>query len=82
MITFARKINVTNHEPSRTDTLRAILHPSALKPFIILALYFLIYQFSGVNPVTFYAVEIIQVRFRGFEFIIVRVSVGVGVFLN
>lgn len=61
LINYANKINSSNKEPSKTDTLRAVLDPSALKPFIILALYFLIYQFSGVNPVTFYAVQIIQV---------------------
>ncbi|XP_054266614.1 facilitated trehalose transporter Tret1-like [Macrosteles quadrilineatus] len=59
LINFANKTN-SNKKSSMKDTLRAILHPSALKPFLILASYFLIYQFSGVNPVTFYAVEIIQ----------------------
>ncbi|KAL1464534.1 hypothetical protein WDU94_004168 [Cyamophila willieti] len=42
------------------ETLANIIDPACLKPFIILILYFLIYQFSGVNPVTFYAVEIFQ----------------------
>uniref|UniRef100_A0A1B6GJS3 Major facilitator superfamily (MFS) profile domain-containing protein n=1 Tax=Cuerna arida TaxID=1464854 RepID=A0A1B6GJS3_9HEMI len=61
LINFANKTKTaTDKEPTKGDTLRAILHPSALKPFAILALYFLFYQFSGVNPVTFYAVEIIQ----------------------
>lgn len=60
LINFANKTN-SNKKSSMKDTLRAVLHPSALKPFVILALYFLVYQFSGVNPVTFYAVEIIQV---------------------
>lgn len=43
------------------ETLAAIIDPACLKPFVILILYFLIYQFSGVNPVTFYAVEIFKV---------------------
>jgi hypothetical protein len=44
------------------ETLRALTSPAALKPFVILFIYFGIYQFSGVNPVTFYAVQVFQVR--------------------
>lgn len=36
------------------------MSPSALKPFGILFLYFMMYQFSGVNTITFYAVEIFR----------------------
>ena len=42
-------------------TLRALTSPSALKPFAILVTYFAIYQFSGVNSVTFYAVQVFKV---------------------
>lgn len=38
----------------------AILAPSCLKPFFILVVYFMLYQFSGVNTITFYAVEIFK----------------------
>lgn len=31
-----------------------------MKPFGILVLYFMLYQFSGVNTITFYAVQIFQ----------------------
>lgn len=62
LITFSQRNNL-DHSPSLKETVQGLLHPSALKPFIILALYFIIYQFSGVNPVTFYAVEVFQVTF-------------------
>uniref|UniRef100_A0A6B2EJE2 Putative sugar transporter n=1 Tax=Phlebotomus kandelakii TaxID=1109342 RepID=A0A6B2EJE2_9DIPT len=56
---FANK-NHTNVKMTGKETLAAIMSPSALKPFGILFLYFMIYQFSGVNTITFYAVEIFQ----------------------
>lgn len=36
------------------------MSPATLKPFAILVLYFMMYQFSGVNTITFYAVDIIS----------------------
>jgi facilitated trehalose transporter len=45
---------------SAKETFQAILEPACLKPFAILVIYFLMYQFSGVNTITFYAVEIFQ----------------------
>lgn len=39
---------------------KALIDPSALKPFGILFFYFMSYQFSGVNTLTFYAVEIFR----------------------
>ncbi|XP_075238185.1 facilitated trehalose transporter Tret1-like [Lycorma delicatula] len=59
LISFSQRNNL-DHLLSVKEKVQAILHPSALKPFIILSLYFIIYQFSGVNPVTFYAVEVFQ----------------------
>lgn len=56
---FAIKNN-TNVKMTPKETLAAIMSPSALKPFGILFLYFMMYQFSGVNTITFYAVEIFQ----------------------
>jgi SP family facilitated glucose transporter-like MFS transporter 8 len=45
---------------SGKDLLQALLAPSSLKPFGILVVYFLLYQWSGVNAITFYAVEIFK----------------------
>lgn len=59
MIAFAHKNNL--HKPTIRETLKGLTEASTLKPFFILTLYFLIYQFSGVNPVTFYAVSVFQV---------------------
>ena len=42
------------------ETLRALADASVRRPFFILIAYFGIYQFSGVNPLTFYAVDIFQ----------------------
>lgn len=60
LIDFADKNNV--QLSGLKETLRALTSPAALKPFVILFTYFGIYQFSGVNPVTFYAVQVFQVR--------------------
>lgn len=49
-----------NREVSGKEMLEALLAPSCLKPFFILVVYFMLYQFSGVNTITFYAVEIFQ----------------------
>jgi len=59
LLNFAAKNNVA-HLKGFKETFRALISPAALKPFIILFTYFGIYQFSGVNPVTFYAVQVFQ----------------------
>lgn len=57
--TFADKINAKK-KVSTKELFEAIIAPSCLKPFFILVIYFMLYQFSGVNTITFYAVEIFQ----------------------
>lgn len=50
-----------NESPSFKEKLRLICQPSTYKPFIIVSIYFLLSQFSGLNVVTFYAVDVIRV---------------------
>lgn len=45
---------------SPKEIIAALLEPACLKPFAILVTYFMMYQFSGVNTITFYAVSIFQ----------------------
>ncbi|CAL7933225.1 unnamed protein product [Xylocopa violacea] len=59
LINFSNKNNIKRLTGLREIT-SALLKPNALKPFTLLFLYFLIYQWSGTNVITFYAVEIFQ----------------------
>lgn len=56
---FANKTN-SQKEMTSKEIIKALLAPSCLKPFGILVIYFMMYQFSGVNTITFYAVEIFK----------------------
>ncbi|KAL5242630.1 hypothetical protein ACI65C_010040 [Semiaphis heraclei] len=42
------------------EKIRLICQPSAYKPFVIVSIYFLLSQYSGLNVVTFYAVDVIR----------------------
>ncbi|KZC05843.1 Facilitated trehalose transporter Tret1, partial [Dufourea novaeangliae] len=57
LINFSNKNNIKRLTGFR-EIVNALLKPNALKPFALLVLYFLIYQWSGTNVITFYAVEI------------------------
>ncbi|CAH0693826.1 unnamed protein product [Chilo suppressalis] len=59
MITFKEK-NCVEPLKSPREIIKALLSPSALKPFSILAVYFFLYQWCGVNTITFYAVEVFE----------------------
>ncbi|KAK3932868.1 Facilitated trehalose transporter Tret1 [Frankliniella fusca] len=56
MRAFAERNNVA--KLGWSDTFRELVKPAAVKPFLILVAYFGIYQFSGVNTITFYAVHV------------------------
>lgn len=43
------------------EKLWLVRQPSTYKPFVILSVYFLLSQFSGLNILTFYAVDVIRV---------------------
>ncbi|CAK1552855.1 unnamed protein product [Leptosia nina] len=76
MISFKEKNHV---EPLRTprEIIKALLAPSALKPFGILALYFFIYQWCGVNTITFYAVEVFEASGASLDKYSLTISMGV-----
>ncbi|XP_033187454.1 facilitated trehalose transporter Tret1-like isoform X1 [Bombus vosnesenskii] len=59
LINFSNKNNIKRLTGFR-EIVNALLKPNAVKPFTLLFLYFLIYQWSGTNVITFYAVEIFQ----------------------
>ncbi|XP_012275531.1 facilitated trehalose transporter Tret1 isoform X2 [Orussus abietinus] len=59
LVDFSNKNNLKRLTGLR-EIVRALLQPNALKPFTLLFLYFLIYQWSGTNTITFYAVDIFK----------------------
>jgi len=64
----------SNPPPKQHSILKALFEPAALKPFSILVMYFLIYQFSGVNSITFYAVEVNKPFMQGNNYRLVNLS--------
>jgi facilitated trehalose transporter len=63
-------------KPQNYSVWRSLFEPASLKPFSILVLYFLIYQFSGVNSITFYAVEVFRESYEGNDY---NLTVALGV---
>lgn len=55
-----RKNNNIKRLTGFKEIVQALVKPNAMKPFLILFFYFLIYQWSGTNVVTFYAVEVFE----------------------
>ncbi|KPJ18370.1 Facilitated trehalose transporter Tret1 [Papilio machaon] len=76
MIAFKEKNHV---EPLKTpkEILKALMSPSALKPFTILAVYFFIYQWCGVNTITFYAVEVFEASGAALDKYWLTISMGI-----
>lgn len=59
LVNFSNKNNIKRLTGPK-EIISAILKPSALKPYSLLFFYFLIYQWSGTNAITFYAVDIFR----------------------
>lgn len=68
---------LSNRDENVNDKLAALLSPATLKPFGILALYFFLYQSSGVNVITFYAVAIFQEAGSSFDKYTCTIILGV-----
>lgn len=75
---FTMKTQATARKPTFKETLSALFSPAAMKPFGILVTYFMLYQFSGVNTLTFYAVDIFELS--GSEFDANSCTIFMGVF--
>lgn len=58
LVNFSNKNNIKRLTGFR-EIATALIQPNALRPFLLLFLYFLIYQWTGTNAVTFYAVDIV-----------------------
>ncbi|XP_050681691.1 facilitated trehalose transporter Tret1-like isoform X2 [Leptidea sinapis] len=76
MITFKEKNHVEPLKSPR-EIFKALISPSTLKPFSILALYFFIYQWCGVNTITFYAVEVFEASGASLDKYFLTISMGV-----
>lgn len=73
LITFSKESESTSFK----EKLRLICQPSSYKPFIIVSIYFLLSQFSGLNVVTFYAVDVIRVSETSPFVLYIRFHIGV-----
>ncbi|XP_059052520.1 facilitated trehalose transporter Tret1-like [Achroia grisella] len=76
MIAFKEKNHVEPLKSPR-EIIKALMSPSALKPFTILAVYFFIYQWSGVNTITFYAVDVFVASGAQFDKFYLTISLGI-----
>lgn len=75
MVNFSNKNNLKRLTGFR-EIVTALVQPNAMRPFLILFLYFLIYQWTGTNAVTFYAVDIVALS--GIKLDKYLVTVGLG----
>ncbi|XP_011297405.1 facilitated trehalose transporter Tret1-like isoform X2 [Fopius arisanus] len=81
LVNFSKKNNLKRLTGFR-EIFQALTKPNALKPFAILVIYFLIYQWSGTNAVTFYAVEIFKASGTSINGYLATVILGVARLLS
>lgn len=76
MLNFAQKNN-TKRLTGFKETITAVMSPSSLKPFGILFTYFMIYQWGGVNTITFYAVQVFKESGTDMDEYLATITLGV-----
>ena len=76
LVDFNNKNNIKRLTGFR-EIVNALVQPNAVKPFALLFLYFLIYQWTGTNAVTFYAVEIVAISGIELDKYMVTVFLGI-----
>ncbi|KAJ8679358.1 hypothetical protein QAD02_015145 [Eretmocerus hayati] len=59
LVEFSNKNNLKRLTGFR-EIAGALIQPKARRPFLMLIMYFLIYQWTGTNAITFYSVEIVE----------------------
>ncbi|PSN45090.1 Facilitated trehalose transporter Tret1-2 [Blattella germanica] len=74
------KYQVNGHDASAQSTItmkEAFLHVTFVKPFLVMNLFFLVMQFSGVNAVAFYTVHILRDMGQGMNEYLATNIIGV-----
>lgn len=70
-------ISPTKRKASFSETLNTLFSPPVMKPFTILVIYFMLYQFSGVNTITFYAVDVFKISGASWDANTLAIGMGI-----